>query len=254
MWLQIRQEGTSQWLKLQQLLPELRGGGGGGGGGGGRSAGAASQRQQDGPRASAFSRLGLPVDGNAPDRKRSDRGAGAGSAPQRQEPVSLRCSAAPLSRMCSTARDSEPDTVLFTYTAYADHALRMLAFKPIRASGLSWPKCLGCSDHAGKDSSGNILLVEQAPVSPSAAASAPRRRGADERPRGGGRGGVGAPARERRQPPPAAEPSHHHTIAKRLFTAEVELASAQPVWRCSVSQLGNNFCNPATRLSCSNKT
>ena len=87
--LQIRQEGTTQWLKLQQLLPELRGGGGGGG----RSPRASSQRQQDtGPRASAFSRLGLPVDGNAPERKRSDRGAGSSGAPQRQEPVShCRC-------------------------------------------------------------------------------------------------------------------------------------------------------------------
>jgi len=91
MLLQIRQEGTTQWLKLQQLLPELRGGSGGGG----RSPRAGPQRQQDsGPRASAFSRLGLPVDGNAPERKRSDRGAGGSSAPQRQEPVSLcRCTA-----------------------------------------------------------------------------------------------------------------------------------------------------------------
>jgi len=94
MLLQIRQEGTTQWLKLQQLLPELRGQGGGGGG---RSPRAGSQRQQDsGPRASAFSRLGLPVDGNAPERKRSDRGAGGSSAPQRLEPVSLCRSTSPL--------------------------------------------------------------------------------------------------------------------------------------------------------------
>ncbi len=95
-----------------------------------------------------------------------------------------------------------------------------------------------------------LLLTWQAPVSPTAAASSARRRGADERPRGGGRGSGGGgaaapPARERRQPPPAAEPSYHHTVAKRLFTAEVELASAQPVWRCSAGLFDTKRHSPA---------
>ena len=56
------------------------------------------------------------------------------------------------------------------------------------------------------------------------------RRVAEERPRGGGRG-AGGQARERRPPPPA-ELAFTPAVARRLFTGEAELATAQPVWRC----------------------
>ena len=79
---QIRPEGGTDFIKLQQLLPQLKGPTAAGGG----SAAAGPQRQQGGPRVSAFSRLGLPVDGNAPERKRSERVSSV-AAPQRQEPV-----------------------------------------------------------------------------------------------------------------------------------------------------------------------
>ncbi len=78
---QIRPEGGTDFTKLQQLLPQLKEQFAAGG-----SAAAGPQRQQGGPRVSAFSRLGLPVDGNAPERKRSERVSSV-AVPQRQEPV-----------------------------------------------------------------------------------------------------------------------------------------------------------------------